>query len=83
MAEDVAALNKNITVNAILPDSFQTRQGVKSNDYLYITGKILKQINRFILGSNNGKMTVISSTQKKFAGYLKANYNLMKKFITL
>lgn len=80
LAEDLIILNKNITANAILPDSFQTREGEKLKSYDYITKKIVKIIFRIINSNINRKIFVISPPLKKAKEFIKIVYTDFKRF---
>ncbi len=80
LASDLSLLRKNITANAILPDSFQTREGVKLESYEYVTSTIIKITNEIINTNVNGKIQVISPFFKKIKELLKALKAQYKRF---
>jgi NAD(P)-dependent dehydrogenase (short-subunit alcohol dehydrogenase family) len=80
LALDLSLLQKNITANAILPDSFQTREGEKLKDYEYVTNAITKMTNEFINTNVNGKIHVVSPSFKKIKELLKALFAQYNRF---
>lgn len=72
LALDLSLLRKNITANAILPDSFQTREGGKLKNHEYVTSTITKMTNEIISTNVNGKIQVVSPSFKKIKELLKA-----------
>lgn len=72
LASDLSLLRKNITANAILPDSFQTKEGEKLENNEYVTSTIIKMTNKIINTNVNGKIQVISPFFKKIKELLKA-----------
>ncbi len=65
LSGDLNKLNKNITANVLLPDSFQTRKGIKLNDYNLIVNQIIYKINTLISNKINGKVILIAPFFKK------------------
>lgn len=80
LASDLSELGKNITANAILPDSFQTREGEKFKSYKYITNKIIKTIIELIVSNKNGKIFIVTPPRKKMIELLKALFRTFKRF---
>ena len=81
LAKDLGNLNKNITVNAILPDSFLTREGKKLKNYTYITDKIIFFINEFVSSNSNGKVKIVSPLKNRIMIFLKVTYNNFIKIL--
>lgn len=80
LASDLKKTKLNITANSILPDSFQTREGVKLRNFNYIINSIINVVDDFIQGNENGRIKVISPFSNKLPLFTKTFYNLLMKF---
>ena len=80
LALELSHASKNITANVLLPDSFQTREGVRLKAYDYITNQVISLIDEFINGSANGKALVVATPIKKLTESLKAHFHIQKLF---
>ncbi|MEM4396775.1 MAG: SDR family oxidoreductase [Candidatus Woesearchaeota archaeon] len=80
LASDLNKTKLNITANSILPDSFQTREGVKLGNFNYIINSIINVVDDFIQGNENGRIKVISPFSNKLPLFTKTFYNLLMKF---
>lgn len=80
LALDLLLLNKNITANAILPDSFQTKEGEKLKNYKYITNTVINMIKKIINTNVNGKIKVVSPFLLKIKELQKVIYTQYNRF---
>jgi len=80
LSSDLKLLKRNITANAILPDSFQTREGEKLKNYDFIINTAVKIIRELINTNINGKIVVISPPIKKIKEITKALFAQFKRF---
>lgn len=82
LAADLEKLNKNITANVLLPDSFQTREGIKLAHYDMIVNGIIGKIDNLIRNRINGKAILISPTLNKLKWFIKISFqNFQRIFL--